>query len=568
MIFRCPVFFLLALWLLVPLNMAVSQHYIRHNTVGYAPSDQKIAVIGSDQNLEGQHCFVIGPSPSENVVFRGVIGSDRGNKNTPFRHILPCDFSDVRNEGTYRIRLDDGTTSLPFSVGNVQKYEDALSLILAFYRAQRCGDTDPLLHEPCHLNDASARIDASGGWHDAGDYIKYMLTVSYTGVELLTAADYTLSFGFSESLLDRSPANGIPDVLDEVRIGLLWILNMTSDYANGNYYYQVSGEEDHQIWRLPETDDESGAVGNPRFLHAGWGGNLLGRSTAALAIASRVFIAYDPAFAERCLRRAEALFADRDNYQNVQPANPASFYDEVDWRDDMVLGAAELYLATNNPAYDEYAKMHVSRLTGNDIGWKSTDFLAYAACYRADIEPRLCRERMKAELELSNDISKRDPFFLSSEYGWGTTALFTADAQKAIMYFYLTGDETYLDMASAQRDYLLGRNNWGVSFIIGLGPVYPVNAHSQLNDLAGLHRGGVVGGPAIKSSWERVMTNKRAFPDGAVDQDRFGEFQSTVVYYDHQADYYCNEVALDYAAAAVFTLLHSISQFYKTTTPE
>ncbi len=116
------------------------------------------------------------------------------------------------------------------------------------------------------------------------------------------------------------------------------------------------------------------------------------------------------------------------------------------------------------------------------------------------------------------------------------------------------------DEKSYIRINLLGRNNWGASFVIGVGPVYPLNAHSQLNELAGLHRGGVVGGPARKDHWQETMTNPGAFLDGTVKNDRFAEFQSDVVYFDDQRDYYTNEVALDYAAASVFIFLHTIAQ--------
>jgi len=553
---------LLTIFLFLSLvTSCTGQSYIRHNTVGYTITDQKIALVGSDHNLTGQSCFVVDAGQPDRIVFEREIGADRGQTDTPFKYTLPCDFSDLRREGTYFLRLEDGTRSHPFSIGTGEAYEDVLALIMSFYKSQRCGDTDPLLHAPCHLNDAGAAVDASGGWHDAGDYIKYMLTVSFTTLELLTAVDYALSDNDDALSEDRAPASALRNILDEARIGLDWMLNMTAGYAEGQYYYQVSGAEDHDHWRLPETDDESGVVGNPRTLHAGWGGNLLGRTAATLAMASRLYRSSDPAFAERCLTRAVALFADRHNYEKVQPANPVSFYDENDWRDDMVIGAVALYEATGDPEYAEYARTNLSLLTGSDIGWRSTDYLAFTSGYRADIEPALCRERMQAELEGIKKRSESDPFFLSSGYAWGTTALFTGNAQKALMFYYLTGENTYLNVATAQRDYLLGRNNWGVNFVIGLGPVYPLHAHSQINELSGLHHGGVVGGPANREAWSRSMTNEWAFPDGTVDPDRFKEFQSTAVYYDHPADYYTNEVALDYAAASVFMLLHTIARY-------
>jgi hypothetical protein len=545
----------------------VAESYIRLNLLGYFAGDQKLAIIGSRSNLAGQECEVVEADDTEEVVYAGPILPTRGNSNTPFEYSLPFDFSDLVVEGRYRLRLEDGTLSHSFVVGAKEEYREALATVLEFFRSQRCGDTDPILHQPCHLNDAKGALDASGGWHDAGDYIKYVITVGFTSVQLLTTADYAEAYGFSKALADDSPENGIPDLLEEARVGLDWILKMTSDHGNGNYYYQVSGAEDHDHWRLPETDDETGVAGNPRSLHKGWGGNILGKSAAALAIAARVFEKYDRQYAARCLDRAEALFSDRHDYESSQPAMPPEYYDEADWRDDMVLGAAELFLTTGKDEYKQYAEVNLDRLEGDDIDWKQSDFLAFAACFRAGVKTDVSRRRMLQALNVRQARSEADPFFLSSEYVWGTTALFTGDAQKALMYSSLTGDDDFAGLAISQRDYLLGRNNWGVSFLVGVGPVYPENAHSQLNDLAGLHRGAAVGGPAARDHWEETMTNKFAYPTGEVDNDRFRPFQSDVVYFDDQADYYTNEVALDYTSASVFVLLYNLGAGLSDATP-
>jgi len=535
----------------------IHANYIRHNMVGYIATDKKIAIVGSENNLEGQPFYLVKAENSGLHVYNGIIQSDKGKKNTSFQHNHPLDFTDFKIQGTYKLKLQDGTESHTFVIGGQKEYQEALALLLDFFHSQRCGNTNPILHKPCHLNDEKAALDVSGGWHDAGDYIKYMVTITFASVEMLTATDYAVSYKFEEALADASPANGIPDLLEEARIGLDWILKMTNDFANGNYYYQVSGAEDHSGWRLPEDDDSGRDAGKSRSLHKGWGGNLLGTSSAALAIAARLYRKYDNEFAVKCLTRAEALFAERSNFKNVQKSIPAEYYNEREWLDDMVLGAAELYQTTKNTDYLNYAKTNLLKLNGDDIGWNGSDFLAYAACFKANIEADFVKSKMIEALTRKQKKSDADTYFLSSGYTWGTTAVFTGDAQKAIMYYYLTSDSTYLELANSQRDYLLGCNNWGVSFVIGLGPVYPQKAHSQLNNLAGLHKGAIVGGPARKKSWEKV------FPNLKIDEDRFSKFQSNIVYYDFQPDYYTNEVALDYTLPSIFIFLHNVSKSMK-----
>jgi endoglucanase len=345
--------------------------------------------------------------------------------------------------------------------------------------------------------------------------------------------------------------------LEETRVGLDWILKMTSDYANGNYYYQVSGEEDHEHWRMPETDDSTGAAGNPRSLHKGWGGNLLGKSAAALAIAHRVFKKSDSKFANECLNRAESLWDDRSKYEYTQLSDPPNFYHETTWLDDMVLGAAELYKTTKKTAYLNYAETNLKKLKGSEIGWGNNDYAAYAACLRAGIAAEYCKNKMKNILIEKEEKIKNDAYYLSSGFTWGTTALFTGDAQKAIMYYYLTSDSSFINIATCERDYLLGRNNWGVSFVTGVGIDYPKYGHSQIDSLCCPQNGAVVGGPAEIKSW------KRTFPELEIKTDRFKKFQSNIVYFDDHQDYYCNEAALDYTAPSVFLFLYNIAEASK-----
>jgi endoglucanase len=536
------------------LPLISGQECIRVNQVGYLTGDKKIALVGVQRafDLSGKGFSVITADSPRKTAFTGKIGNSRGSKNTPFKAVYPCDFSGLTTSGTYRLRLTDSTMSPSFTIGATEEYRKAFSLLLEFYRSQRCGNTDPLLHKPCHLNDAKGVIDASGGWHDAGDYIKFMITAGFVTDQLCIALDYAKQFGFYDRLPDVSPKNNIPDLLEEARIGTDWILKMTADYKKGNYYFQVSGKEDHKLWRLPSDDDSTGKAGNPRPLHKGWGGNLLGKSAAALALGARIF-AQDSAYAHACRERAEALFKQRDHYKNNCTSVPSDFYEETSWQDDMVLAAAELYMTTKKTAYSRYAEQNLPKLTKCNISWDECDYLAFAECYRAGVRQEACKQSMRGELAKLVRLCSRDPMYFALEgFTWGSCPEFMGNAQKAIMYFLLTKDPAYLDMAAAQRDFLLGRNNWGLSFVIGLGSKFPVHAHSQINSLLTLQRGGVVGGPIDIKEW----LSTAEFDTALVRRDDGNaNFQGGVVYFDNQLDYITNEVAIDYAASTLFVLM-------------
>ena len=74
-------------------------------------------------------------------------------------------------------------------------YRRVIPTSLQFFRVQRCGNSNPAAHGPCHLNKSvivggqrdGQTIDVSGGWHDAGDYIKFLGQTSASTWFLLSA---------------------------------------------------------------------------------------------------------------------------------------------------------------------------------------------------------------------------------------------------------------------------------------------------------------------------------------------------------------------------------------------
>lgn len=553
---------------------------IRTNMIGYLKNDKKIAVIGTDVDMSGKLVKVY--NNDDELIYEIKVGADRGGKNSPYKHNFELDFSKLDKEGTYYIQFDNNRSE-NFEISNGKIYVDAFNLVMDFYKGQRCGTHDTIYHKACHLKDKEIarvkdltgkivevknKLDLSGGWHDAGDNIKYMITITLTAIEFGTAADYAREFNYSKFIPDRNK-NGIDDLTDETKIGADWILKMTDDYKNGNLYYQVDGEEDHGDLRNIENDDKTRGA---RLLRKGFGLNILGRSAATLAITSRLYESHDKIYAKKCLDRAIVLWDLKKNYTDALPSDPNYFYGEKEWRDDMVLGAAEIYQTTGDKKYKDYViKMFNTIGKDNekiDIGWENVEFLAYAASYRAGILKDKSYDKMKKALDFRMKSSENDVHYLSSGYTWGTTAYFTADAQKAIMFKYLTGDKRYMQMAKDQRDYLLGRNNWGISFVVGLGERFPVNSHSNIswylaksNPVKYLN-GAVVGGPAKRKHWEKHMVGEESwkFKSSNFEDDRFKNYQSDVVYFDHISDYYCNEVAIDYASSSIFIFLEEIVQ--------
>ena len=156
-----------------------SESWIRVNQVGYLPDDPKIAVLSSDVPLAGE--FHVGD-------FTADIGPDQGAWG-PFAHNYRLDFSSVRGPGRYRVKFGD-VESPEFAIG-ADAYADVPGKLLEFMQLQRCGD-NPVTGEKCHQQDGfdtttGEMVDLVGGWHDAGDRLKHMITTTYCVAALFLA---------------------------------------------------------------------------------------------------------------------------------------------------------------------------------------------------------------------------------------------------------------------------------------------------------------------------------------------------------------------------------------------
>ena len=163
---------------LIAAQTARGEAWIRVNQVGYLPDDPKIAVLSSTEPLQGK--FQVGDLKAD-------IGADQGAWG-PFAHNYRLDFSGVKSAGEYQVKFGE-VESPKFDVG-ADAYADVPGKLLEFMQLQRCGD-NPITGK-CHQEDGfdtvtGEMVDVSGGWHDAGDRLKHMITTSYCVAALFLA---------------------------------------------------------------------------------------------------------------------------------------------------------------------------------------------------------------------------------------------------------------------------------------------------------------------------------------------------------------------------------------------
>ena len=565
---------LLASLLLAQSLRAATPDYVRVNQVGYLTADTKIAVAFSNSSLAGLSFSIL--RASDNAVMAGPTAFPASSgAYDPFANTYKLDFSAFQPAGTatYKVHLSDGVESPVFKISPCT-YAGTQETVLNFYLAQRCGTDNKYAGAACHLAPASAAsrmdgkvvggpnnnalIDAEGAWHDSGDFIKFMITVGWSCETLLLGYRENPA-AFADNLLanGKPGSNGLPDVLDEAKYALDWIMKMNPD-AN-TLYYQVGGQEDHNLGlgTLPQNDNSAYATAPYRPVYFGNGSNTCGKAATCLAMAYQIWNARgDTAYAATCLAHATQIYALGKSVARMQAANPASFYSENDWRDDMEWAAAEMYRATGNAAYLADAKAWAAAIqdAGGELDWNACNFLAHYSLYPlADAATQASlKTYMANDLAANLTTANSNPYGLSTTYSWGSMEVLTGAILKAQLYKKLFNVTTYDAMATSSRDFLFGKNPWGVSFIVGLGSTYA--HHPQHNIAAGLGidiPGMPIEGPDAVSDWATQGITLGG-------PDIYAPFQASGanggVYHDDVQDYATNECTTTHAGLAVAVL--------------
>lgn len=517
--------------------------FIRVNQLGFLPNDLKGCVVVSSTRLAGTPFYVIDRA-TRVPVYSSTINRGIGPYGN-FTFYYKIDFSSLIRPGAYFIQVREAK-SAEFII-NETVYNNLVDSLLFFFKVQRCGATRPRLHAPCHLHDATSliingqvvdeKVDVSGGWHDAGDYIKFLNTTAYAAYTLLFSYLFDPNkFGF-----DRDN-DGLPDILAEAKIGLDWLAKL--NYRKDELITQVQNIRDHeQGWRLPESDPLT--FDRPAFV--GKGKNLIGIYAATMAVAYRAYKdtpSYRQ-FADNCLTLAENIYSIRNEAPNLDVSGTGAYRDSQ-YAGKMALAAVELHLATGREEYLREAQAFADA-AGSDFWWSWGDVNSYAHYRLAKIDPRF-------KIYLNNNLKffteKKKPIFGEARVdNWGANNTILGVALQAILWKDLTGENSYGELAVAQRDFILGKNQWGLSFIYNIGADFSKNFHSQIAFFnRGRLPGAVAAGPMSKMKLEKYM-----IPYESV--DLYARFQTaSAIYRDDRMDYITNEPTIVANATAVFVM--------------
>ncbi|KAF8380073.1 hypothetical protein HHK36_027543 [Tetracentron sinense] len=432
---------------------------------------------------------------------------------------------------------------LPFAIAG-HDYGQALSNSILFFEAQRSGylpsNQRVKWRGDSGLNDGKANgVDLVGGYHDAGDNVKFGLPMAFT----ITM----MSWSIVEYGKQMAASGELGHAMDAVKWGTDYLLKANPE-PNVLYGEVGDGNTDHYCWQRPEdmtTDRRAYKIdpSNP-------GSDLAGETAAAMAAASLVFRHSNPAYANELLSHAKQLFEFADKYRGKYDSSirvAQKYYQSYSgYADELLWGAAWLYQATNDEYYLNYLGNNGDSLGGT--GWAMTEFgwdVKYAGAQvlaakflmqgKGGIHSSVLEKyQQKADYFMCSCLGKgsrniqRTPGGLLFRQRWNNLQFVTTSSFLLTVYSdYLTSaskslscpsgnvsPSELLSFAKSQVDYILGDNPRATSYMVGYGSNYPRQVHHRASSIVSIKddssfvscRGGYATWFSRKASDPNILT--------------------------------------------------------------
>ena len=527
--------------------------------IGYNPSVAKTVI----SKVEGDESFDVIDSATGKSVFTGSFGDFAYAEGLAAR-AKTGDFSEVTTPGTYFIRTNTGEETYPFEIGTGIFNDIKKETVLMFYR-QRCGcPVDAAIagsgfeHPECHVSDAvvygsDETKEVNGGWHDAGDYGRYVVAGA-TAIKQLFMC-YTDNNYDADDLGIPESGNGVPDILDEAKYELDWMLKM-QDPATGGVYHKVT------CLAFPDTIGPEKEVDTLYLSPIST--TATGDFAAVMAEASILYKDIDPEFAKTAFDAAVKAWdyvKDLDDHMGF--VNPDDIttgeYPDHATMDEQFFAAAELKIAGyNDPSIDDRINKGLGLVEKVNpvtiaLGWASLGAYPTYDIYRADDAvlgenaatwKKAAKDLILKKADEHLEIAKTDKYAMSNEknYDWGSNSTIASVGMLYDMAYTITKNEEYKVYAAKQLDYILGANPLGYCFVTGFGSFAPKNPHHRPSQVAGKCPPGMLAGGANKNVND---------PYAAAVLD---PLKPAMCYVDNVQSYATNEIAIYWNSPLVYLL--------------
>lgn len=538
---------------------------IRINQLGYYTDCNKTAIIAGTPS---GNTFYIKSADLGTTYYTGTL-SAASTWSFSNESVRKADFSSFNTPGNYRIDVPGVGASYTFKIG-AKIHHTLGKAALKYYYYNRGSTSIPATHGGAwsrngghydnsvqiHWSAASAGrpsgtvVNSAKGWYDAGDYNSYVVNSGITTYTLLSAYEHFKSYYDTIHLNIPESGNSMPDILDEIKWNLDWMLTMQDPGDGGVYHKKTSADFDGIV--MPDASTGT------RYLVA--------KSTAAtfdfaavMAVAYRVYKAHNLTFANQCLTASQ-------NAYNWGLANPSVFYsnpsgintgvygdgnvsDEKEW------AATELYIATLNNTY--YSNSYKSTNGYYIPSWGDVRTLGLLSLihHRKALTSTGFADTtsMKSKMiAISNTYSNHwntgSAYKVAmggggnNDFIWGSNAVAANIGMVLLATYEFSGVTNYYLAALSNMDYLLGRNATAYCFVGGFGSKQVKNPHHRISAADGISDpvpGMLAGGPNTDFT-----------------SDCSGGYPSTSYkascYQDDWCSFSTNEIAINWNAPLVF----------------
>lgn len=546
---------------------------IRLNQVGFYPDAEKVAVVvGTEADS-----FSVVKASAKDTVYTGALTKEE-RWSLSGEDVRRASFSSLEGPGSYRLHVDDLGRSHRFSIATDLHQSVATAALKAYYY-QRASTSlpehyagrwaRPMGHPDdsvlVHSSAASKALPegtvlhAPNGWYDAGDYNKYVVNSGISTYTLLALHEHypEVAAGLTPNIPERE--NEVPDLLDEARWNLRWLLDMQA--PDGGVYHKLthasfSGMVMPHVATAPRYVVQKGTAATLNF-------------AAVMAQASRIYEAYPSAF-PGLVDTMRTASLEAWNWARAHPNVPydqhavnaeyepdieTGAYGDDTFEDEFAWAAAELAVTTQTDSFLTVASplAHTPTVptwsTVHPLGWMT--LLEYRSRIASAIDTSALGERYRQFANRLADARTDVPYRTvmghdRADFMWGSNSEAANQAMMLLQAHRFTKDDRYRRAALSNLEYLLGRNATSYSFVTGYGDKTPKHIHhrpSEADTVPAPVPGLLVGGPNPgQSDADNCREAGAEYPS-----DR-----SARSYVDHVCSYASNEVTINWNAPLVY----------------
>jgi endoglucanase len=537
--------------------------------IGYAPGWRKIATLPAANSAKTFR--IVAENDPMHSAFEGSISEPITDALSGDSVVL-ADFSRLTRPGKYHL-ISGQLKSNPFPI-DPASYTETLRTVMLGFHGQRCGTEvtiGPHHHVACHANGAyhatsgkTGPFANTGGWHDAGDYGRYIVNSGISTGTLLWA--WELYPHQVTNLHLNIPESGgkMPDYLAEIRWNLAWMLSM-QDSDGGVWHKQTS--EQFCAFVMPEQDTLTSYV-----IGTGLEPYKSTCATADLAsvaaIAARCYAPFEPTFAQQCLEAAKKAWKWAQANPNVPFHNPPGIktgeYGDNSCSDELLWASAELWRTTGDAQYEQAflaaaTLQPVVTARGGSRWVPGFNWVAPMAYWTwllssrkstnpsqaAPLRAKIIEQTQQAAQNLADsaDAGGYGTTMSPEQYNWGSNGTAANQSLLLLIADHLQPTPRFREAALGNLHYLLGRNCFGISWVTGVGTnpfLHPHHRPSAADGIEAPWPGLLSGGPNARPADEIARTVPKQPP--------------MRMWIDDQRAYSMNEIAINWNAPLVFLL--------------